>query len=394
MAFHCRPIFDELTSAAQSSGAAAALERLADELRAAGRYRELFSARQMQVRQRLGLPLWDNDPAREADESLRTRLEEGYLAACREVGGLLLAAGRIRESWPYWNVLGDKPALRGELAKLAVTDDNVSEFIEVALYEGVWPERGVELLLAHNGTCNTITTLDGLLHSFSPADRSAVVSRLVRRVHADLIANVRYDIERQQGQPPAEPTLAALVADRDWLFTEHSYHLDTSHLSATVRLAKVLEPGDDLRLAVDLTEYGRRLSPTFQFAGEPPFADFYPSHGLYLRAMLGEDVDAAVAYFCERAEATSIDEDGTSAIEFYVALLDRVGRPALALEESVRLLPTGTPPLGIAPSVVELAAKAGRFDRLMDIARERDDPVSFAIGCLAQLPGGLPGGAA
>jgi hypothetical protein len=40
--------------------------------------------------------------------------------------------------------------------------------------------------------------------------------------------------------------------------------------------------------------------------------------------------------------------------------------------------------MGIAPSLLELAERSGRFDRLMDICRDRDDPIGFAAGLLQQ----------
>jgi hypothetical protein len=365
------------------SGADAALEVLANELRDSGRVRELFAVRQMQVRARLGLPIIDNGRLRDVVEPLRTQVEEGYVDACREAGQLLLAAGKLRDAWPYLNIVGDKPAVRAALETFAVTDDNANEFVELALYEGICPARGVEILLGSNGTCNTITTLDSTLHALPPADQAACVGLLVRRVHGDLLENLRYDIQRQSGSPAAETTITDLVADREWLFSEAAYHIDTSHLSATVRLAKVLLEHEDLRRAIDLTEYGRRLAPQFQFAAEEPFSDFYPSHGIFLRALCGDQIDAAANYFRDRAERVDVVEQGTSAIEFYVALLDRVGRATEALEESIRLLPPGSGHLGIAPPLSELAIRAGRLDRLAQVSRERNDPVGFAAGLLS-----------
>jgi hypothetical protein len=372
--------FDQLTAEFDRGGAAAAIERLAAELKSASRYRELFTARQMQVRQRLGLPIIDNGQLRDLEEPLRTRLEDGYVEACREIGQLFLGEGRLRDAWPYLNVVGDKSSVRKAIEQMTVTDQNANEVIEIALYEGVWPVRGIELVLTNNGTCNTITTLDSTLHAMSPADRSAAVGLLIRRIHTDLVSNVRYDIARQQGSEPSETMLADLVADRDWLFAGDAYHLDTSHLSAAVRLAKVVSDRPDLALAVDLTAYGRRLAPQFQFQGEPPFADFYPSHALFLGALLGQNVDQAAAYFRQRAEETKVEDEGMAAIEFYVALLDRVGRPEEAFDEAVRLTPPQSSPVGIAPPLLELAEKSGRYDRLMQIARDRDDPIAFAAG--------------
>ena len=44
-----------------------------------------------------------------------------------------------------------------------------------------------------------------------------------------------------RGQPPADATLAELVTANEWIFENDNYHIDTSHLSATVRFARLIE---------------------------------------------------------------------------------------------------------------------------------------------------------
>ncbi len=46
-----------------------------------------------------------------------------------------------------------------------------------------------------------------------------------------------------------------------------------------------------MALAADLTEYGRRLSPRLLFDGPPPFEKIFDDHGIYLAALLGQDVE-------------------------------------------------------------------------------------------------------
>src|SRR5437773_379475 len=99
-------------------------------LRQQKKYHELFEVLKMQLRRKLGLPLLAGVAVggeasgvavgREADhgdspsdsESLtdqqRTALEDGLIAACREVGAALLAEGKIREGWMYLRSVGDK----------------------------------------------------------------------------------------------------------------------------------------------------------------------------------------------------------------------------------------------------------------------------------------------
>ena len=88
-----------------------------------------------------------------------------------------------------------------------------------------------------------------------------------------------------------------LLEDRPWLFTDDGYHIDISHLAAVVRMSLLVPDRDVMTLAVDLTEYGRRLSPRLVFDGPPPFEKIFEDHGIYLRALLGQDVGPAIAHF-------------------------------------------------------------------------------------------------
>jgi hypothetical protein len=303
----------------------------------------------------------------------------------------------------YLQISGDKQAVRERLATLEPTEANASEMVEIALYEGVCPRRGLELILQSHGVCNTITTLDGVLPNLGRDEQAQAAALLVAYLHGQLLENVRADIERQQGKPPAETTpskttLAELLADRPWLLADGNYHIDTSHLSSVVRFARMSDDADTLRLAVDLTEYGRRLHKQFQFASEEPFADYYPAHGLFLGALLVEAehsgasdtaaradiIDEAQVYFRERAEKTNIETSGTAAIEFYISLLARLRRFELAMDELAHLIPPGTPTIGIAPHLWELAERSGKYQKMADICRDRGDIVGYTAALAAQ----------
>ncbi len=263
--------FREIEAAWSAQGVAGALDALSQRLRDQKKYHELFEALKMRVRHRIGLPLLYGDGSDELDESKRQQLEEGLIEACREVGTLLLNRGRIREGWMYLRPVGDKKAASELLAQVEAEEDNLEELIEVCLREGVDVARGFGLVLKHYGTCNAITTFEGEVPRQSRADQQAATALLVRHLHAELLANLRSDIGRQEGKQPAETTLAALVADRPWLFQELTYHVDTTHLSSVVRFARLSEDPAVLRLALDLTEYGRRLHAQFQYPGDEPF---------------------------------------------------------------------------------------------------------------------------
>jgi hypothetical protein len=375
--------FDQLQEALERGGVSAALDRLAEYLRENKKFHELFEALKMKARYALGLPLTYSDAGDELDESTRTKLEDGLIEACRDVGTALLREGAIREGWMYLRPVGDRAAAAIELAEIEANEDNLDALIEVALHEGVDPKRGYGLVLEHHGTCNAITTYESVVVRQSTAAQQAAAGLLVEHVHRELLATVRADIAQQQGSEPPEATLKELVADRDWLFGEHSYHLDTTHLASTVRFSRLLDDEAQLRLALDLTAYGRRLSSQFQYQGDQPFADIYPSHAFYLGALLGEDVDAAIEYFRERAEALDPREHGGLPVEAYVQLLDRLGNYELAIDALLNFVQKQPDATSQAvPLMLELSQKAGNYDKLKAFCRNHEDILGFATATL------------
>ena len=379
-------IYDRLRTACKSEGVSAVLALLAAEFQQTRRYHELFEIRKMQVRHGLGLPLLYADSADELSDSQRDELEEGLLRACREVGHLLLEEGKIREGWMYLRPVGERAAAAKRLCEIEPTDDNLEELVEVLLHEGVHTARGYALVLRHFGTCNAITTFDTLIAQRPKEDRQAAAGLLTEQVHHELLHSLRADISRQQGAEPAETTIGQLVAERDWLFGEFAYHLDTTHLASTVRSARIIDNPEHLRLALDLTEYGRRLSPQFQYRGEEPFVDIYPTHALFYRALLGENVDAAVEYFRERAQSVDVRQEGAAAIEVFVDLLARLGRHSEAIAAAIELTPAQTPSYGIAPSLLELCELANDYEPLVQYCREQENLLGFATGILHASP--------
>jgi hypothetical protein len=281
----------------------------------------------------------------------------------------------------YLRPLGDRTAVAQALENVDPQQDRLDEIIEIALHEGVAPVLGYRLVLENYGTCNAITTFEGAMAGRTRTDQQAAAGMLVRHLHQELLANVRSDIARHDGKEPEGATLKDLVGGRDWLFAENNYHVDTSHLNSVVRLARLLEDAESVRLALDLTAYGRRLSRQFQFPGEEPFVDMYASCSLWFAALVGEQVDEALAVFAERAGAVDLAEQGPLAAETYIALLARLARYDEAIDAAARLLPQGRAS-GFAPSLLELSRLAGNYDRLMEVCRQRGDLIGYTAGLL------------
>jgi hypothetical protein len=369
--------FDQLQSALSQGGAEAALTQAAATLREQKKYHELFEVLKMQARRRIGLPILYADSGDNLGEKERSQLEEGLVAACREVGTLFLKDGQIREGWMYLRPVGDKAEAVRLLSAIEPGEENTEDLIEVCLHEGIDIGRGFGLVLSSYGTCSSITTYDSSVARRPRAEQAPAARLLLHRVHADLVSSVKHDIARQEGSQPSEKTLRELVADREWLFQDNSYHLDTTHLAATVRISRVLSDAADLRLALDLTEYGRRLSQQFQYQGDEPFAEMYPASALYFQALLGENIDEAAAYFKNKAEILDLQYHGLAAVETYVDLLTRLGQYSEAMAAAMKLSPKGVQPIGQAPSLIELAEKAGDYSPVLSYCQEKGDLLGY-----------------
>ncbi|EAQ82094.1 hypothetical protein DSM3645_00230 [Blastopirellula marina DSM 3645] len=375
--------YDEIRSALDQQGAEAALQRLSDEFRKEKKHYELFESLKMLARLRLGLPLLYADAGEDLSEEKRDALEDALIEICREVGTLLLDEGRIREGWYYLRPVGDKePVLRAIRDADFDEEDTLDDVIEVALHEGIAPELGFGLLLEHHGTCNAITTYEQQFAGLPPARQQPLAAKLLKHLHDELSATLKADIAHQEGSDPTEATLAEMIAPRDWLFSTGGYHIDASHLAATVRFARVLDDPELLRLALDLTAYGERLDPQLQYEQPVPFTSTYPHNALFFQALLGENYDEALKHFREKAEASDIRREGSLAIETYISLLARTGKASEALDAALRMIPEGVHTMGIAPTLVELSNASGDYEKLAAFCQNRNDMLGFITSLL------------
>ena len=213
------------------------------------------------------------------------------------------------------------------------------------------------------------------------------VGALVEHVHAELLSSLKADILRREkldetSEVQLAKSIEPLLATRPSLLRDGTYHLDTTHLASTVRFARILDNEEQLRMAVDLAQYGRQLHTQYQYASEEPFAELYPMSLAMFRALLGEHVEAALKMFLQKAESLDPQEHGTVAIENYADLLTRVGRPAEAMQFLIKKMPRGMRPFGIAPSLIELAELSKDYAPMLQQAKERGDLVGFAAALL------------
>lgn len=382
------PPFDQLTTEFETGGVDAVLDRLIAQLREQKNYHQLHEALMLQARHRFGLPLVQGPVTLETESSLDKQQEDRLLETYREIyletGMLFIDQGQLRDGWVYLRAIGEKDPLREVLKKTSVTEENLEEFIELALNEGIAPLEGFSAVLENYGTCNAITSYENLMPSFSLEDQQATATLLLEKIHNDLCQTVRTEIAAKEGKEPPQQTLEELVTDRDWLFSEGNYHLDTTHLAATVRFARILHEEQPLRLALDLTHYGRLLHEQFQYAGEEPFVDIYPSHALFFQIILGDNIDEALEYFQKRSQSVDIYEQGSAAAEIYISLLSHCRRYPEAIEATMRLIPPGSHTHGYAPSLLELSEKANDYQEFLQSCRQREDMLGFTLGLIEE----------
>jgi hypothetical protein len=376
------PIFDQLAETLTNQGIEPTLTQLAEQLASWKKYHELFEARKLLLRYRLGLPLLYTGTGEELDTKKQDELEDGLAEICRNIGKNLMEDGKLREGWMYLRPIGDIESAKNHVTNVKVHDENIDEVIELALREGIAPAYGFSLVLEHYGTCNSITTFDAEMSQHPVEERQIAAGQLVEHLHGELLENVKGDIQQEEGSLPAEDRFAVLLPDREWLFEGNRYHIDTTHLASVTRFARTLTDANQIKLAIDLTEYGSRLSDQYQYENEEPFAELYASTKLYLNALLNQDVDSAVSYFEKKARECDSYNDGYLPIEIYIELLSRTGNPQAAIEALIDLMPEATPKIGIAPSLLELSDKSGDFDRFTQFCRKQNDLLGFVTGLL------------
>jgi hypothetical protein len=362
--------FEQIDEAVQTAGAEAAFDRLIERFRTEGNYAQQFEAMLMKRRHQLGLPLNALVPGSMPHDA-RAAYDETVVAAAREVGGLFLSKGEIGRAWPYYRAIGEPGPVRDAIEALPVCQAD-DQTIEVALNEQVHPRKGFEMLLGYHGVCRAITYF---AQYPDPKSRGESLAMLVRTLHADLSANLKRAIEKVEGGVTETSSIPELL--REWMFGPYDYFVDVSHLGSIVRHGAESNEAPVLRMALELTEYGRRLSPELQYKGDPPFEDLYTDYAYFLRSRLGEEVDACIAHFEAKLASYDFEQIGTYPAQIVVAMLVTLGRFRQAVETYERYCMEADPMYLNCPPLEQLCLMAGDFERLEQLAKKNQDPLRY-----------------
>jgi hypothetical protein len=390
--------FAKIDEAYRSQGPAAAVDELIRGLEANHDWHRLFDALLFKKKLEMGLPVARPASFDLVPENRQSEFEESYIEAARRVGRAFLAENNIPQAWMYLRTVREPQAVAEALEHLDAKDslpENIDDLISVALYERAHPVKGLELMLKSRGTCNTITAFDQAITQISSDERLRGAELLVKHLYGELVESVSRDLERRGAEPGSTPlkpaTLLEAIAGRDWLFEEGNYHVDVSHLGAVVRFARFLNPqSPQLGKAIELCEYGRRLSEQFQYPADPPFDDYYKAHTHFFRVLAGSDRQKSLDYFRDRLGVATEADDRRLIAYVLVDLLVRVG----ALEDAALVAAQHLRDLDESSgfSFAQLCEEAGRLDLFREAAREKGDLIGFTSALVGQATGsGTPG---
>ena len=370
--------FDTLEKLLCSEEPARSLDFLIEQFRNAKKYPHCFEARMMRARLELGLPLIQTEGSPELPAEVRAAYEQALLEAARETGSLFLADGNIPGAWPYLRATGDSARVAEATERVGVGED-ADAVIQIALQEGVNPARGLELVFQKYGMCRALTAF-GMYGA--KKDRERCIDFLARSLHDELKERIVGAIEQQEGARPEAGTIPALIAGRDWLFGEYSAYVDTSHLVSLLQYAPEVTANRTLELFHEFCEYGKRLSPNFRIAGNPPFEDFYIDIDHYVLALAGAEVESHLDHFRRKSREANPETVGQVHAQALVQLLLASGCYEEALQVALQHFPAARASELSCPTAIQICQLAGRFDLLMQLTRDQGDELNYVAAGL------------
>lgn len=368
--------FDQLKQITDDKGIEAGLDFLEQQVRRNKDYAQLFEVLKMRVRHQMGLPILYSRTRDNLNEAEQRDLENGLLAACRDVGTLFFKQGDLARGWNYLQPVGDRELNEKLIRGIEIDDQNSDDLLEIAVSQGAAPVYGFELLLNRYGTCDAITTFDQTAHNHDLDCQRAMAGSLLEHLYDELIGNLLDSLPELKSSLGPGPTLTAIL-DSGKIKSDGACVIDATHLASVVRISRVLQEPKLIQKACELSRFGEGLADDLKYPGEVPFEDVYPDHFRYYSAILGNDVDAALDHFRKKIDQHDTAQYGGMVIETYVELLARVGRNDQAIDVLLNQLLGKYPLAGIAPEPHELAGTVEQKQKLMEHFQSTSDLLGF-----------------
>lgn len=361
------------------------LEALQETLLADKDFHRVFDAKLLGVRKKMGLPLAQPTSLENVPADKEQEFRDAYVDAAREVGMLFLEAGQLADAWAYFRTIGEPDAIKAAIEKISIPrepDEAFDEILNVALYEGAHVARGLEFLLKTHGTCNTVTAFSQLQQQMTPEERRTAAAMMVRTIFEDLQTTLRREVEAKMPVLNPNAGVKELITGRDWLFAEGNYHIDVSHLHSTVGFARALESSDpELKLAIELCDYGAMLAPQLQYPGDVPFDEYYKANRHFLQSIAGIEQDAGISYFLERLKAEPDEPDQQLIAYVLLDLAARIDRTKEVLQQTSSIVSKMEDPNGF--SFTKICVDLGLTELLEESATANDDLLAYTIARLS-----------
>ena len=368
--------FKQLQQITDDQGVEAGLDFLEQHVRRNKDYAQLFEVLKMRVRFAMDLPILYSRTRDNLTEVDQRKLEDGLLAACREVGTLFFKQGDLDRGWNYLQPVGDRELNEKLIRNAGLNDQNTDKLIEIAVSQGAAPAYGFQLLLQRYGTCDAITTFDQIAHGHDVECQRVMAGSLLDHLYDELVDHLFESIPGLKASFGEVRSLAALL-DSGKIELGGDCVVDATHLASVVRISRILQDPKLLQKAWELARFGDGLADDLKYPGEVPFENVYPDHSRFYSTLLGQDVDAGLDHFREKIDKHNAAQYGGMVIETYVGLLARVGRNDQAIDVLTEQLLGKYPVQGIAPEAHELAETAEQKQRLLEHYRSELDLLGF-----------------
>lgn len=371
-------LFSAVDNLVPNDNSGSTLEFLITQFLEQKNYAMLFETRLMKRRMELGLPLIQTESAAAFAPDKQRAYEETVIEAARQVGTLFLNEGNVERAWPYFRAIGETKPIVDAINAIEPSDsDDLEPIIEIAYQQGASPVKGLELILRKYGMCRAITAF-GMYGVASGRDQC--IDLLVRSLHSEVVENLKFAIEKRDGTRPESDSIYELLAGRDDMFGEYDYYVDTSHLTSVIQYCPDATNLETLALIRELTHYGKHLHINFRVYGNPPFENIYTDYAAYADALLGNDIEGALEHFRDKVRTSEPGE--TLAVQTLVQLLIRLKRLPEAAELAIEHLSNKGPSELMCPPPMQICHMAGDYQRLMELAKQRGDVLSYAAAAM------------